>query len=169
MNRYLCPGAALLGALLCSACATVASGGATTQGVTIQTVDGVGSEVPEARCELSNDEGRWFVTTPGTATVHRSNKDLQVLCKKEGVDTSSAQVVSRTKGSIWGNILLGGGVGAIIDHNNGSAYEYPAFFKMVMGEHNVKIDDASLKAKQAAETTAKDAKAEVPAAVSGSK
>ena len=34
---------------------------------------------------------------------------------------------------MFGNIILGGGIGAIIDHNNGSAYEYPAFIQVIMG------------------------------------
>jgi hypothetical protein len=73
--------------------------------------------------------------------VHRSNKDLQVICKKTGVDVGSANVVSRTKGNMFGNIILGGGVGAIIDHNNGSAYEYPALIKIFMGRMNQKIEE----------------------------
>ena len=41
--------------------------------------------------------------------------------------------MSDTKGSMFGNILLGGGIGAIVDHNTGSAYEYPNFLQVVMG------------------------------------
>ena len=88
---------------------------------------------------MKNDEGTWFVTTPGSTIVHRSNKDLEVICKKLGMDVGNANVVSRTKGNMFGNIILGGGVGAIIDHNNGSAYEYPSIIKIFMGR-SVKID-----------------------------
>ena len=41
---------------------------------------------------------------------------------------------------MFGNIIFGGGVGAIIDHNNGSAYEYPALIKIFMGKTNQKIE-----------------------------
>ena len=34
---------------------------------------------------------------------------------------------------MFGNIIFGGGIGAIIDHNNGSAYEYPPTVKIMMG------------------------------------
>ena len=34
---------------------------------------------------------------------------------------------------MFGNIIFGGGIGAIIDHNNGSAYVYPNTLKVVMG------------------------------------
>lgn len=92
---------------------------------------------------MVNDEGTWFVVTPGSTVVHRSNKDLQVVCKKTGVDVGSASVVSRTKGNMFGNIILGGGIGAVIDHNNGSAYEYPSLVKIFMGRMNQKIDEAT--------------------------
>ena len=35
---------------------------------------------------------------------------------------------------MFGNILLGGGIGAIVDHSNGSAYNYPDWMKLVMGK-----------------------------------
>ena len=34
---------------------------------------------------------------------------------------------------MFGNIVFGGGIGAVIDHSNGSAYEYPSFLQVVMG------------------------------------
>jgi uncharacterized protein YceK len=139
--------AAVGSTLLTSGCATIAGGGATTQGVSVQTIDSQGAAVNDARCEMSNDEGRWFVTSPGSVTIHRSNKDLLVTCRKPGQEDSTATVVSRTKGSLWGNLLVGGGVGAIIDHNNGSAYEYPPFFWMVMGVLGVTIDQDSRQTK----------------------
>lgn len=66
---------------------------------------------------------------------------MQVICKKPGVDIGSANVVSRTKGNMFGNIIFGGGIGAIIDHNNGSAYEYPSLIKVFMGRTNQRIEE----------------------------
>lgn len=121
-------------------CSTI-SGSGTSQPLSVQTLSADGSEVEGAKCDLTNDEGTWFVNTPGSTIVRRSNKDLQVICKKQGIDLGSANVVSRTKGNMYGNILLGGGIGAIIDHNNGSAYEYPALIKIFMGRMNQKIEE----------------------------
>ncbi len=56
-----------------------------------------------------------------------------MICQKEGTELGRASVVSATKGSIFGNIIFGGRIGAIVDHNNGSAYEYPAFIQVMMG------------------------------------
>lgn len=114
-----------------SGCASIT--GTTNQSVSVQTVDGTGKEVSAAACEMSNNKGKWFVNTPGSVVITRSNDDPQVLCNKEGHDPGRAAVVSGTKGSMFGNILFGGGIGAVIDHNTGAAYEYPTFLRVIMG------------------------------------
>ena len=35
---------------------------------------------------------------------------------------------------MFGNILFGGGIGAIIDHNKGTAYSYPDWIRVIMGD-----------------------------------
>lgn len=114
-----------------SGCASVT--GSPNQSVSVQTREQSGGEVTGAACELTNNKGKWFITTPGSVMIHRSNDDMQVLCNKTGFEPGRAAVVSDTKGSMFGNILLGGGIGAIVDHNTGSAYEYPAFIQILMG------------------------------------
>jgi hypothetical protein len=79
--------------------------------------------------------------------ISRSNDDLTVTCRKDGLENSRAGVVSNTKGSMFGNILFGGGNGAIVDHNTGSAYEYPTFVQVVMGS-NITIGRKSEEAPQ---------------------
>jgi hypothetical protein len=116
-----------------SGCASVT--GSSTQNISIQTRAPDGKEVKEAQCDLINKRGTYFLTTPGTIMISRSNDDLTVTCRKDGFDNGRAGVVSNTKGSMFGNILLGGGIGAIIDHNTGSAYEYPTFVQVVMGSN----------------------------------
>lgn len=116
---------------LTSGCASIT--GSTNQSVSVQTREQSGGEVTGAACELANNKGKWFVTTPGSVMIHRSNDDMQVLCNKAGFEPGRAAVVSETKGSMFGNIIFGGGIGAIIDHNQGSAYEYPAFIQVLMG------------------------------------
>jgi hypothetical protein len=103
------------------------------QNISIQTLDKDAKEVKGATCEMSNNKGKWFANTPGSTTITRSNDNLNVVCQKEGLEPGRAAVVSATKGSMFGNILFGGGIGAIIDHSNGSAYEYPNFVQVMMG------------------------------------
>jgi len=116
---------------IASGCASIT--GSPNQSVSVQTREQTGAEVVGASCELTNDVGKWFVTTPGSVGIHKSNKDLQVSCKKSGFEPGRAAVVSDTKGAIFGNIIFGGGVGAIIDHNSGAAYEYPTVIDILMG------------------------------------
>lgn len=116
-------------------CASVSNG--SSGPIRVETVDAAGAAVSGARCDLVNDYGTFSVTTPASVIVHKSSKDLQVTCKKEGLPDGSANVTSRVTGSMFGNILLGGGVGAIVDHSNGSAYNYPEWLRLVMGKFSV--------------------------------
>jgi heterodisulfide reductase subunit B len=123
---------AALTALL-SGCSTLTSDG-TSQNLSVMTYTMDDKDLVGAACELKNDEGTWTAITPATVMVHRSNKDLIVKCTKSGFSDARANVVSKTKANMFGNIIFGGGIGAIIDHNNGSAYQYPPVIKMTMGE-----------------------------------
>ena len=111
-------------------CASIT--GTTNQNVSVQTKDSAGTELVGASCELGNKKGKWFVTTPGSVGISRSNDDIQVSCTKDGYLPGKQGVVSDTKGMMFGNIIFGGGIGAIIDHNSGAAYEYPSVIQIVM-------------------------------------
>ena len=120
-------------------CASIT--GTTNQNVSVQTKDSAGTELVGATCELGNKKGKWFVTTPGTVGISRSNDDIQVSCTKEGYLQGKQGVVSDTKGMMFGNIIFGGGIGAIVDHNSGAAYEYPSVIQIVMSRI-AKVTDA---------------------------
>lgn len=102
------------------------------QTVSITAKDQRGSDVTDARCELQNDKGIWHLATPGSVMVQRSNQDLQIACSKTGYDTSRRPVTSEMQGAMLGNIILGGAIGAAIDHSNGAAYEYPPLVEISM-------------------------------------
>lgn len=118
---------------LASGCSTL-TGEGTSQNLSVLTYSADNKDLTGASCELKNDEGTWTAVTPATVMVRRSNKDLLVKCTKTGFSDARANVVSKTKANMWGNIIFGGGVGAIIDHNNGSAYQYPPVLKLTMGQ-----------------------------------
>jgi hypothetical protein len=123
-------------AALVSGCSTLTADG-TSQNLSLMTYSTDNKDLVGAACELKNDEGTWTAVTPATVMVHRSNKDLIVKCTKSGFSDARANVVSKTKANMFGNIIFGGGIGAIIDHNNGSAYQYPPMIKMIMGEDKI--------------------------------
>ena len=92
------------------------------------------SKPVEANCQLKNDKGSWDAKTPSNVTVRKSNEDLEVTCKKEGMPDGILKAVSRAAGSMFGNIIFGGGIGAIIDHSKGTGYDYPNQLPVKMGE-----------------------------------
>lgn len=132
-------------------CASIT--GTTGQSVSIETLEKSGKSVAGVSCELTNSKGKWFVNTPGTVAIRRSNDDMSILCKKDGLDPGLATVVSDTKGMMWGNILAGGGIGALVDHNTGAAYEYPVLIQIMMGS-NIKIEPPKSKQEDSGSTTA---------------
>ncbi|MDM0033395.1 hypothetical protein QTI33_14765 [Variovorax sp. J22P271] len=78
-----------------------------------------------ANCKLENDKGTWFVTTPGSTTVHRAYGDLKVNCDKDGHAPGEASAKSETKALAFGNIVFGGVIGVGVDAATGAAYDYP--------------------------------------------
>ena len=106
----------------------------TTTPVRFETFSASGVEIKDAECKLENDYGQQSVKTPATINVRRSSKDLQITCVKVGEADGRGVAISRANGGLAGNILFGGGIGAIIDHNKGTAYTYPQWVQVVMGK-----------------------------------
>jgi hypothetical protein len=113
-------------------CASIVSG--TNQPVSVETHSVDGKQIAGASCKLSNNKGTWFLTTPGSTTVHRSFQDLSVLCEKEGQPSGLMMVKSSTKPMAFGNLLFGGVIGAGVDVGTGAAYDYPTLIQVRMGE-----------------------------------
>jgi hypothetical protein len=120
--------AIMLAFLALTGCASIS--GEKMQPITVQTLHD-NKEVAGVGCTLSNDAGSWFLTTPGSVTVHKSTGDLAIDCKKDDV-FGRQTLVSKSNGAVWGNILLGGGIGYIVDRNTGAGFDYPATTTIMM-------------------------------------
>jgi hypothetical protein len=118
--------------VLTTGCASLT--GSEMQQLSLTTKDSDAQSVQGVKCKLQNDKGTWEATSPGFVNVHRSAEDLTVECKKEGLQDGLLKAVSRAAGSMFGNIIFGGGIGAIIDHNKGTGYNYPDALPIRMGE-----------------------------------
>src|SRR5262245_36005454 len=123
----------LLLASLLTGCATVT--GSQTQSISVETRDKAGEFVEGADCQLNNDKGQWSIKTPGSVMVTKSATDLFVRCEKPAQDPGSAVAISRVNPAIFGNIIIGGVIGAIIDHSQGTGYDYPPVLAIEMGSH----------------------------------
>lgn len=107
------------------------------QPIRVETYTKENKMVEDVKCTARNDRGEWSTKTPGSLVVHRSGQNLEVKCQGEHAESAYATLVSRANGGMWGNILFGGGIGAIIDHNKGTAYSYPDWVKIVLGDNLV--------------------------------
>jgi len=126
-------------AALSTGCATIT--GSETQSILIATQDDAGHAVAGADCRLSNNNGSWYVKSPGTATVRKSADDLVVSCEMAEQPAGTARVVSKMNVGMVGNVVFGGAVGAIIDHSRGTAYDYPRQVRIVFGRNRVVAGD----------------------------
>ena len=114
---------ATVGLVALSGCASIIDG--STQVVSVKTIAD-GTDVAGAACTLRNNKGEWYLTTPGTVSVHRSYDDINVKCAKDGYIANVGTVSSSTRGMTFGNILFGGLIGAGVDMGTGAAYDYPS-------------------------------------------
>ena len=93
-----------------------------------------GTLISGADCTLTNDYGTVSAKSGVSTQVRRSSKDLDITCKMDGQKDASARAISRANSGMWGNVILGGGIGAVIDHNKGTAYTYPTWVQLIFGK-----------------------------------
>jgi hypothetical protein len=120
------------------ACAVAATGCAsvvneTTHALKVETRTEAGRPVAGADCKLTNDRESVSVKSGETTQVRRSDTDMDIVCTHPEHRVASARAISRANAGLYGNIILGGGIGAIIDHNQGTAYTYPTWVQLVYG------------------------------------
>ncbi len=156
-RRLALVSAAAVAALQLGGCASIVDGN--TQSLSVRTLDKSEREFSGARCSLTNDKGVWYLVAPGSVTVHRSYADLVVDCEAPEQEPGSTRANSSTKGMAFGNILVGGVIGAGVDIATGAAYDYPQLITVTMGR---RIDLAAPKA-QRPDDAAPDATAAAPA------
>jgi hypothetical protein len=93
-------------------------------------------EVTGATCRLQNSKGEWTTVTPQSVAIKTAWADLEVTCRK-GAAVGNKTVKSAAKGSTFANIIIGGGVGALVDAGTGAGYSYPDTFTVdMMGDIN---------------------------------
>jgi hypothetical protein len=119
---------ALLGAL--GGCATMTESG--QQVLLVQTIQD-NREVSGVGCVLTNEEGRWFVTTPGRVTVQKSPGKLWVDCRKGPAMAGQDVVASKSNTvTLIGNVVTTAGLGYFVDKRTGAGYDYPDTLTVIM-------------------------------------
>lgn len=122
----------VLACVAATGCASVVN--TTTQSIKVETRTAGGETVTGAACKLANDRESISFRSGSSVEVARSGSDLQIHCAHPDKPDASARAVSRANGGMYGNIILGGAIGALIDHNKGTAYTYPTWVQLVFGK-----------------------------------
>lgn len=102
----------LAGAVFVQACATIVSG--RTQTIQLR------SEPSEVR--VTAQPGGHQVTTPASMTLPRLGSGYRLRFEKPGYAPFDVRLETSTNGWVWGNILVGGLIGLLIDYSTGAAY-----------------------------------------------
>ena len=81
----------------------------------------------KVECTLANKKETRVVVPTGDATIKKSDDPLRVSCADgQGNVYHTAEVEGHRTDRAWGNLLLGGGVGGIIDAHTDAHWEYPS-------------------------------------------
>jgi hypothetical protein len=108
----------LLPILMLPACATIVKG--STQDITVT------STPDHASCQVMRGASQTAMieSTPGIVKLNRGSEDTIVSCVKPGFDRNAVTMVSAFNGATFGNLLVGGIVGIIVDASTGANYTY---------------------------------------------
>ena len=101
----------------------------TTQSVSVEIAN-----APGAKCAgIDNQERKYYWNgTPSSVMVKKGDGPMKLTCEKAGFKTGHFEFDETFQGATLGNILLGGGIGLIVDAASGAAQEYPNSVKFVM-------------------------------------
>jgi hypothetical protein len=105
--------------LLPAACASLSSG-------VTQSID-VATDPPGATCLLTRNGAVLGVVspTPGSLTVGKSSRAIDVDCTRDGHDPASVRIEAGFQLMTAGNILSGGLLGVAVDAGTGAMHRYP--------------------------------------------
>ena len=106
---------AISATLLISSCATILNSGD-------QTVR-INSNLP-AEVQITNAKGELVstMTAPGSVSLSKQDAPYEVVVSAQGYSTQTVVLDSKTTGSFWGNLIIGGGIGMIVDYINGTMW-----------------------------------------------
>lgn len=111
---------ALLFVAMLPGCATIMEG--TSQSVSVAT------EPAGANCTIDRAGTRigQVNPTPGSVHLDKSKNDLSITCAHEGYQTATVVESPKFQATTFGNIIVGGVVGAVVDAASGANFAYPA-------------------------------------------
>lgn len=118
-----------------SGCASIT--GTSMQSITVAAVCESSQIVKGAMCTISNDKGQWFAESPASIIIQKSLGDLTVQCQHDQA-YGSLVIQSSNNANIWGNVLAGGPIGALVDSGTGAGFNYQQMITVAMSGQCVK-------------------------------
>ena len=86
------------------------------------------SDNSAGQCSLRNKRESYKTQIPASVLVRRSDDPLVYDCTTDDGRQANGSIISKVGDTMAGNIIFGGGIGAIIDANNDMHREYPGAF-----------------------------------------
>lgn len=77
-------------------------------------------------CKLTNENGIWHGGSYSKIQIQKGFGNLTIQCKSPVFNSETLIIKSESTTPIYANAILGGGIGAIYDINNGSGFIYPS-------------------------------------------
>jgi hypothetical protein len=122
--------------LVMGGCASVMMG--SYQDIFIETK--CGEKPVKAECSVSNEIGVWSVKTPGSIHLHKGYDELELNCKGESFDLHKVYINSSGNLPLYGNALVGGGIGAFTDIETRAGFDYPTKITFIVKSCNAVQD-----------------------------
>ena len=117
MNNIACASAALACLVFQVGCASITSG--KEQSMSFAT------EPAGADCTLSQQNMNMArFKTPNTMNVRRANTPIMMTCSKPGYYQARVLITNTTSVGAWGNLVVGGLIGVMVDQSSGAAFAY---------------------------------------------
>jgi len=104
------------------------------QPIRISAVDKSNTALTDVYCIMRNDNGETNLRTDSIGYVHRSARNLQVRCSKNGLPDGMATLVPGAKIPLFSALAVGGDLGAVIHKTNDAGFNYPDWIVVVMGD-----------------------------------
>jgi hypothetical protein len=109
-----------------------------------------------AVCVVTNVHGSAEARSGASFQLRRAASPADVVCRHEKYETGSGRLVSRA-GAMWGNIVAGGVIGAIVDHQSGKGYNYPSWIQIALGQSRLYDRDDQIRSEPMAGREIKNA------------
>ena len=116
----------VLSASLLTGCATIVEG--VRQDITVTTTpDGASCALNRAGASIAT-----ITSTPATVNILKTRDDIEIVCELDGYLKTARIDESGTAAVVFGNILIGGAIGLVVDISTGASNKYDSALEIAL-------------------------------------